>query len=209
MGLTSSRPGILPYIVLGRKTNFRCSSPLGQSPCTSNKSRSCASLRSAGKGSDAKVLAEKPSNPQIHYHSRRCTLARGSSAPPGSNSVVPRVADPPHLKQILGTQKKYSEDAGCQSWSSWFLFGIPSKARPAERSVIIQDFVSWMIFFTYPWRIHGTSPVYLPIHEWLIFMINVGNYTIHGSYGRPNHAGSISSCSKKAVKSGMLKPKKR
>ena len=25
--------------------------------------------------------------------------------------------------------------------------------------------------------------VYLPIHEWLIFMVNVGKYTIHGSYG--------------------------
>ena len=24
-------------------------------------------------------------------------------------------------------------------------------------------------------RIHGTSPVYLPIHEGLIFMVNVGN----------------------------------
>ena len=25
--------------------------------------------------------------------------------------------------------------------------------------------------------------VYLPIHEWLIFMINVSKYTIHESYG--------------------------
>ena len=25
--------------------------------------------------------------------------------------------------------------------------------------------------------------VYLPIHEWLLFMVNVGKYTIHGSYG--------------------------
>ena len=25
--------------------------------------------------------------------------------------------------------------------------------------------------------------VYIPIYIWLIFMINVGKYTIHGSYG--------------------------
>ncbi len=26
-------------------------------------------------------------------------------------------------------------------------------------------------------RIHGTSLVYLPIHEWLILMVNVSDYT--------------------------------
>ena len=25
--------------------------------------------------------------------------------------------------------------------------------------------------------------VYLPVHEWLIFMVNVGKYTIHGLFG--------------------------
>ena len=30
--------------------------------------------------------------------------------------------------------------------------------------------------------IHGTI-VYLPIHEWLMFMVNVGDYTIDGWYG--------------------------
>ena len=30
-------------------------------------------------------------------------------------------------------------------------------------------------------RIHEKKYIYL--HEWLIFMVNVGKYTIHGSYG--------------------------
>ena len=36
--------------------------------------------------------------------------------------------------------------------------------------------------FSITHRIHGTI-VYLPIHEWLNFMVNVGKYTIHGFYG--------------------------
>ena len=33
-------------------------------------------------------------------------------------------------------------------------------------------------------RIHGTGIfTYMILHEWLIFMVNVGKYTIHGSYG--------------------------
>ena len=42
--------------------------------------------------------------------------------------------------------------------------------------------------------------VYIHLHEWLIFMVNVGEYTIHGSYGygrmkcfwhEGNHIGSL------------------
>ena len=32
----------------------------------------------------------------------------------------------------------------------------------------------------YPYRIHAW---YIYLHEWLIFLVNVGKYTIHGSYG--------------------------
>ncbi len=36
----------------------------------------------------------------------------------------------------------------------------------------------WMFGWIYPWRIHGTSLVYLPIHEWLILKIR----SSHGWY---------------------------
>ena len=36
--------------------------------------------------------------------------------------------------------------------------------------------------------IHGTKVgIYLPIHEWLIFMVNVGEFTIHGCLGVANY----------------------
>ena len=36
-------------------------------------------------------------------------------------------------------------------------------------------------YMIYPKGSHGTWYIYL--HEWLIFMVNVGKYTIHGSSG--------------------------
>ena len=61
---------------------------------------------------------------------------------------------------------------GCNSLScvGW-LAGISMGPRPVTRQRRIWN-------FTTPWRIHGTSPVYLPIHDWLFFNgINVGKYT--------------------------------
>ena len=58
----------------------------------------------------------------------------------------------------------------------WIIFSIMESPTDARCNSEVSD-NSYI-----PWRIHGTI-VYLPIHEWLIFMVNVGKYTIHGSYG--------------------------
>ena len=41
------------------------------------------------------------------------------------------------------------------------------------------------VFVNTPCQIHGVLTVYLAIHEWFIFLVNVGvgKYTIHGFYG--------------------------
>ena len=44
------------------------------------------------------------------------------------------------------------------------------------------EFLLFSRYFSNPIGSMGRT-AYLPIHEWLIFMVNVCKYTIHGSYG--------------------------
>ena len=47
----------------------------------------------------------------------------------------------------------------------------------AEKRLGLQKSSSSSVFRSIPQRIHGTSLVYLPIHEWLICRVNVDKYT--------------------------------
>ena len=59
-----------------------------------------------------------------------------------------------------------------------------------RRATPMYVLVYWLAPYTFIHRtwewccaIDPFTTVYLPIHEWLILMVNVGKYTIHGSFG--------------------------
>ena len=52
-------------------------------------------------------------------------------------------------------------------------------------TIVLHDF-SGVSFEYYPYRpvvVYGIF-TYMILHEWLILMVNLGKYTIHGSYGQ-------------------------
>ena len=58
------------------------------------------------------------------------------------------------------------------------LFGWSTNLPGSPRNFTVQKIPE--ILRPYPYH---PCMVYLPIYIWLIFMVNVGKYTIHGSYG--------------------------
>ena len=65
---------------------------------------------------------------------------------------------------------------------------------PTYRYYITSIIPGFLFLTNQSHRIHGDWYIYL--HEWLIFMANVGKYTIHGSYGSIIYFMDFGYCSK-------------
>ena len=72
------------------------------------------------------------------------------------------------LSELLGITGGTMKTPSARSWShAWT--ARHNDSMPLEKKISHGPYMGRMVF--------------LPIHEWLIFMVNVGKYTIHGWYG--------------------------